>query len=461
MPIAAGGMGQVWVGQQTGQHNFRKLVAIKIIRPEMATDASFRAMFLDEAQLAARIRHANVVEVVDLGEDGGLLYQVMTLIEGAALSTLIARAREKRNDAGLPLSVAVRIVIDTLRGLHAAHELRDDQDVALHLVHRDVSPQNVLVGVDGVAKLGDFGIAKAFGRRAAETNAGELKGKLRYLAPEQIEGISPTRQSDLFSVGVVLWESLTGRSLFAVEPGEEGIRARKTAPVPSPSSVAPHVPETIAKVTLRALERSPSARFTSALQMAEALEEAARDSGALATAQDVAGFVEEMIGDEIARRKELLRAARSGAPPPMTAVPPQPSVPRTLGGSYADVRPEPAKRHKGAWLVAGLGCCAIIVWFAVAKVRSRPVEPAAASVAASSAVSVAPAVPTQAAAPETKLPVVATSPGVEASASVPRKQQRPPARGVRAVKGSRAMSATTGAAPSSTEPRPTFESPYE
>ena len=206
-PIASGGMAQVWAAEQTGDLGFRKLIALKTIRPDFAFDPTFRAMFLDEAQLASRIRHANVVEVLDLGVEGPTIFQAMTFVEGAPLSAWLNRAGSNR----LPLGAGLRITIDMFHGLHAAHELCDDEGKALGLVHRDVSPQNVLIGIDGIAKLADFGIAKAFGRQAEETTYGDVKGKLGYVAPELLDGYPATPQSDLFSAGVVLWEILTGR----------------------------------------------------------------------------------------------------------------------------------------------------------------------------------------------------------------------------------------------------------
>ncbi|HEX3344281.1 MAG TPA: serine/threonine-protein kinase, partial [Polyangiaceae bacterium] len=211
--LASGGMAQVFIARLAGQHGFERLVALKTMRPEHAESDAFRRMFLDEAQLAARIRHVNVVEVLDLGDEQGIVYQAMTLVEGDSVAALLRRRRQL-GARGLPHGVAARIVADVLSGLHAAHELTDADGRALHIVHRDVSPQNVLVSVDGIAKIADFGIAKARLRLADETDAGQIKGKFAYMAPEQLERRTTDRRADVFSTGVMLWEALTGKRLF-------------------------------------------------------------------------------------------------------------------------------------------------------------------------------------------------------------------------------------------------------
>ena len=230
-PVGHGGMADVWAACQSNDLGFRKLVAVKIMRAALATDASMRRMFLEEARLAGRIRHANVVEVTNLGEDGEVVYLVMSFVEGAPLSEL-AKVEAGTTSPRLPLGVALWIIIDALAGLHAAHELRDDDGVSLGLVHRDVSPQNILVGADGVSRLSDFGIAKVDGTARVQTDAGELKGKFAYISPEQLRGAAPTRRSDLFSMGVVLWELLSGRRLFDASGSMDLIKLRNEGRAP-------------------------------------------------------------------------------------------------------------------------------------------------------------------------------------------------------------------------------------
>lgn len=294
----------MWVAEQAGDFGFRKLVAVKMIRSEMATDPTFRTMFLKEAQLASRLRHANVVEVLDLGDEQGIIYQVMTLIDGASLAALQRRVAFLRSHGRgpMPLGIALRIACDVLRGLHAAHVLADDDGSPLHLVHRDVSPENVLVGVDGVAKLADFGIARALGGISNVTQDNSVRGKHRYIAPEQLEGAPASIQSDLFSAGVVLWELLVGRGLFAAPTKEEELR-RRTEAITDPRAIDPRIPASVAAVTLRALARQPEARFSSARAMIDALEAAVP----VATHEGVATFLDEQLGAALAKQREMVR----------------------------------------------------------------------------------------------------------------------------------------------------------
>jgi serine/threonine-protein kinase len=309
VPLASGGMAQVWIARQAGEHGFARLVAVKTMRPEHAESDAFRRMFLDEARLAARIAHANVVEVLDLGEEGeGIVYLAMTLVEGDSVAGLL-RARREIGARGLPHGIAARVVGDALAGLHAAHELRDEEGRPLQLVHRDVSPHNVLVGLDGIAKIADFGVAKARSRLADETEAGQVKGKFAYMAPEQLERREVDRRSDVFSTGVVLWEALTGEKLFAGIDLIDTIARIRDTTIPDVREVAPDVPARIAEVTAKALERDPARRFGSAAEMSDALEGAARECGAAASAKEVGALVEGLCGEEIQRRRDAARDA--------------------------------------------------------------------------------------------------------------------------------------------------------
>jgi serine/threonine protein kinase len=309
VPLASGGMAQVWVARLAGEHGFARLVAVKTMRPEHADSDAFRRMFLDEARLAARIAHTNVVEVLDLGEEGeGIVYLAMTLVEGDSVAGLL-KLRRKVGARGLPHGIAARVIGDVLAGLHAAHELKDEEGRPLHLVHRDVSPHNVLVGIDGISKIADFGVAKARSRLADETEAGQVKGKFAYMAPEQLERRPVDRRSDVFSAGVVLWEALTGEKLFAGIDLIDTIAKVRETKIPDARDVAPDVPGAIAEVTAKALERDASRRFASAAEMADALERAARACGAVASAKEVGALVADLCGEEIERRREAVRDA--------------------------------------------------------------------------------------------------------------------------------------------------------
>jgi serine/threonine-protein kinase len=289
--VARGGMAEVWAARQLGELGFSRIVAVKMILPELEQDVAFRRMFLEEARLASGIRHANVVEVLDLGEAGPLVYQAMPLLDGDSLSGLLQRWQRSGREGPVPEGIVVRVICDALAGLHAAHELTDEQGHPLHVIHRDVSPQNILVGLDGVARIADFGVAKALGRLAEETEAGQIKGKYGYLAPELVERKPADRRSDVFSAGVVLWEALTGTRLFKGQDPIETLERVRTLKVPDPRTVRPSVSAVAAEATMRALARRPEDRFATAASMAEALDEAARSIGT----KDVSAFVRELV----------------------------------------------------------------------------------------------------------------------------------------------------------------------
>jgi eukaryotic-like serine/threonine-protein kinase len=307
MRIGSGGMAQVWIARRVGEHGFERLVAIKAIRPEFTNDASFREMFMQEARLAARIRHTNVVDIVDLGVEDDVLFQVMTLVDGDSAAGLLGKWFSTRGDEVFPLEVAVRMATDSLRGLHAAHELRNERDAPLGLVHRDVSPQNLLVGLDGVTKIADFGIAKALGRKGPDSLEGHVKGKIRYMSPEQLASRPLDRRSDVFSAGIVLWELLCCRRLFNAESIVSVIDGILKEDIPDPRSLRPDIPTGIAHVCMRALERDPGRRWQTAEQMADALEDASSRHGLQTTSRRVAVVVSELVGDAINSRKQNLR----------------------------------------------------------------------------------------------------------------------------------------------------------
>jgi len=360
VPLASGGMAQVWVARLAGEHGFARLVAVKTMRPEHAESDAFRRMFLDEARLAARIAHANVVEVLDLGEEGeGIVYLAMTLVEGDSVAGLL-RARRKIGARGLPHGIAARVVGDVLAGLHAAHELRDEEGRPLQLVHRDVSPHNVLVGLDGIAKIADFGVAKARSRLADETEAGQVKGKFAYMAPEQLERREVDRRSDVFSTGVVLWEALTGEKLFGgIDLIDTIARIRETS-IPDVREVAPDVPSRIAEITAKALERDPARRFASAAEMRDALEAAARESEAIASAKEVGALVEGLCGEEIQRRREAARdAVRAVTRGGVAVAVPSGEATETATTTVVDTTRSRRKRGIAVAVAAAVGAIAI------------------------------------------------------------------------------------------------------
>jgi serine/threonine-protein kinase len=267
--LATGGMGAVWVARMRGRHGFEKLFAIKTIRPECARDPRFRTMFMDEARIASLLEHPEVVQILDLGEQDGMLYLVMEYVDGDSLHKLY-RACEATGTL-LPPGLVLRVLADACRGLHAAHELRDKEGRPLEVVHRDVSPQNVLLGVNGAVKVIDFGIAKARGRLSEETNTGGLKGRVRYMAPEQALGQKVDRRADVWAIGAVAYHLLRGRSPYDGDDVSllRGLIARE--PI-EPLGRAVH--PAIATVVHTALQYDCNARFESARALGEAFEQA-------------------------------------------------------------------------------------------------------------------------------------------------------------------------------------------
>jgi eukaryotic-like serine/threonine-protein kinase len=289
--IASGGMATVYLGRALGAGGFERLVALKVMHPHIAAEPEFVAMFLDEARLAARVRHPNVVATIDLVEDP--LFLVMEYIEGPSLHLLLRTcARAKRP---FPLGIALRVFLDMLAGLHAAHELTDVNGELLNLVHRDVSPQNVLVGVDGVSRITDFGVARAESRLNS-TRGTTLKGKLGYMPPEQVRGEPVDRRGDVYAAGVVLWEMLTEHRLFKAENEGALITQILGGPRQGLRELAPSVPVAIERVCMRALRSDPQERFATAAAFCDAVEQAIASTPgmAIASSRPVAAFIKEL-----------------------------------------------------------------------------------------------------------------------------------------------------------------------
>jgi serine/threonine-protein kinase len=303
--LASGGMASVYAARAQGVAGFERLVAIKMLHPHLAYEQEFISMFLDEARLAARIRHMHVVPTLDISDSPGDGYfLVMEYIEGNHLGALLGRAA-KRGER-LPQAFVCRVLIDTLQGLAAAHRLTDEAGTPLRLVHRDVSPHNILVGTDGLARLTDFGVAKA-DVRMASTRAGQFKGKLSYMAPEQASSSSTDQRSDLFSVGIILWESLTGRRLFKGESNGATLNKLLNDKVLKPSELWPDL-EPFDEVVMKALSREPGDRFQTAEQFAEAIEEVA-GRGGVAKTREVADIVRDLDADKLQEERQRVRDA--------------------------------------------------------------------------------------------------------------------------------------------------------
>lgn len=307
VPIAQGGMAAVWAARLKGTRGFSKTVAIKTMLPSISEDPQFEQMFLDEAQLASGIQHPNVVVIHDLGEQEGLLYLVMEWVDGEPLSAL-RRAAAKAQ--GIPRPIAVKIIQDACAGLHAAHELKGDDGASLGVVHRDISPQNLLITYDGVVKVVDFGVAKAAGRTSEDTGSGQVKGKPPYMSPEQAQGLSIDRRTDLFALGIVLYQLTTGKHPFR---GENDVATLHNIvgdrPILPPHALDRDYPRALEAVVLRALERDPNKRFQTAAEFEAALDRVFPPTVARVRTEDVGKFVSSLLGARGEERRVALKEA--------------------------------------------------------------------------------------------------------------------------------------------------------
>jgi serine/threonine protein kinase len=304
--IAAGGMAEVYAARIRGEAGFEKLVAVKRMLPHLADDPEFSSMFLDEGRLAANIASPNVVGTLDLGRaDDGALYIVMELVVGVALSSLVkACARAGRP---IPVPIACEILAQAASGLDDAHEARTPTGVHLGIVHRDVSPQNVLVGADGRVRMVDFGVARAL-LRQTHTSTGTLKGKFAYFSPEQAAAKDVDRRSDVFALGIVAWETLMMQRLFDGENPLHQIQRVREMPIPIPSSMRPDIPKAVSDVVMQALDRNPKTRLQSAAVLATALREAV----GVVPARDIAKFVGEASAAQIREMQTRIESALAG-----------------------------------------------------------------------------------------------------------------------------------------------------
>jgi serine/threonine-protein kinase len=335
--LATGGMATVYLGRLSGAGGFQRFVGIKRLHPHLAREPEFIEMFLDEARLAARIHHPNVVPILEIGTSEQGYYIVMEYVEGDTLANLIARSVQ--GGRRVPVHVATRIIVDVLAGLHAAHELADDDGTPLGIVHRDVSPQNILIGIDGSARLTDFGVARATSRLST-TRTGQLKGKLAYMAPEQARGVKDIdRRADIFAAGVVFWEALEGRRLFKGDGEADTLNKVLNEPIPPLRSADPSVPHEIEGVLERALDRERVRRFPTASAFADALERAANEVGEVATHKDVAAYLDDVLGPDLVKHRETVRGliARGEPSRPKSISMPPPAV-------SASSLPRPAQR---------------------------------------------------------------------------------------------------------------------
>ena len=382
--LATGGMAAVYIARAIGVAGFERLFAVKVLHPHLAHEKEFVTMFLDEARLVARIRHPNVVAIIDISDtpDAGY-YLVMDYVEGDHLGALVREA-SKTDRHRLPTDAALRIVVEALGGLGAAHELTDGQGRSLNVVHRDISPQNIMVGTDGIARLTDFGVAKAE-ERDSTTREGQFKGKLAYMSPEHASEGYTDQRSDLFAMATILWECLTGHRLFRAENHAATLNKVCLEPIPRPSSVLPELAP-FDDILDKGLARNPDERFQSATDFVDAIEERAGDVGGIGNKRTIATLVKTLAVEKIDSDRELIRkgieavtirtlAATSSSaerpaavararPPPVESqaaaavfAPQQPGGPPPLPRtdiSSRQAQPSAAERGTTIWLAGGI-----------------------------------------------------------------------------------------------------------
>lgn len=405
--IASGGMGQVFLALERGG-GFERLVVLKLILPHLAEDEDFLEMFLDEARLVARLAHPNLITILDLSEIDGRHCLAMEYVHGDDLRRLdkFSRAQGKP----LPVGLVLRVMAEAAAGLHYAHQARDPQGQPLKLVHRDVSPQNILVGFDGGVKVIDFGVAKAAGS-ASHTATGVLKGKYPYMSPEQANGMPVDARSDLFALGVVLWELLTNRRLFKGESDLMTLRLVRDCQVPPPSQLNPKLPPGLDELVLKALAPTPEGRFPDCGSFRLAIEDYILQYQLPASNAHLSAWLRELYAERLAHESDpshldqlsedtdldaKSNPSRSNARSPSQsqskknvapAPPPNPSStgtpvippPRSLDGKTQHTRtlvPEPEEPRRFRWMpvVAGLGVLLFAAGGAVIYLRQHPAE---------------------------------------------------------------------------------------
>jgi serine/threonine protein kinase len=304
--IGIGGMASVHLARMDGPGGFQKWIAIKRIHPHLVEDESFIQMFLDEARVAARISHPNVATVFELGKEADSFWIAMEYLHGEPLREIMRRTEEL--GAPMPPEIACRIIADAAEGLHAAHELLGKSGEKLNLVHRDVTPHNLFVTYDGATKVVDFGIAK-FSSRMASTRAGTLKGKLAYMSPEQVAGEALDRRTDIFALGVVLWELTTGQRLFRMDSDLDTLAKVQECNVPRPSSIIRGYPLELERVVQKALAKNKNERYRTARELSRALQSMLMKRGLFIASDEVSTYIRSIFGDRIEKREAHLRWA--------------------------------------------------------------------------------------------------------------------------------------------------------
>jgi len=405
--LASGGMASVYLARAQLGGSRPMMVAVKLIHSHLANDLDFIQMFVDEAELASQIQHPNVCAVLDYAGHDGEHYIAMEYLVGESLMSIWrALARCEHVDRPRLARCVARILSDACEGLHAAHQLTDANGELLQVVHRDVSPENVFVTYDGVAKVMDFGVASA-ARKRHRTQAGMVKGKFAYIAPECLRGAKADRRADVWGIGVIAWELLTGKRLFRRESDLDTLHAVNDGPIPRPSDVQPDLPPELDAIVMRALAREPDARYATTRELARDLARFAAGGGDVVACSDVAEWLNELLPAGKERRRRVVELAKqvegadegvriapqlergSWSPPPLPSPPrapqspepapaqeqtlatrlwqgssPPPALPAPAAGRARGGRLSPALARAAGLVVAGfvLGCAVAQMW---------------------------------------------------------------------------------------------------
>ncbi|MGC9044157.1 MAG: serine/threonine protein kinase, partial [Myxococcota bacterium] len=292
--LATGGMAEIFLAKQVGIEGFQKLIVIKRILPHLSSDKEFVNMFLDEARMAAQLNHPNIVQIYDLGVIEGSYFIAMEYIDGVDISSILKKGREKKNF--LRLGWILKIISQVCEGLYYAHTLKDSNGIPLGLIHRDITPENLLVSFAGSVKITDFGIARARGR-STSTTSGTLKGKFPYMSYEMVKGMEIDARSDIFSLGIVMWEMLTYRRLFKRDTEVASINAILNEEIPSPKKYFKNLPDGVEKIVMKALERDRDKRFQTAREMGNAIEDFISQKRVTVRISDLSDYLTELFPD--------------------------------------------------------------------------------------------------------------------------------------------------------------------
>ncbi|MGE0546708.1 MAG: protein kinase [Kofleriaceae bacterium] len=355
--INVGGMAEVFRAKAFGVEGFERLVAVKRILPNIAEDKEFIRMFIEEAKLSVQLNHANIAQIFDLGVVDGSYYIALEHVHGRDLRGIFERCRGAGE--AMPVAQACFMVMKVCEGLDYAHNKRDQTGRELSLVHRDVSPQNVLVSFEGEVKLIDFGIAKAAGK-GSKTQAGILKGKFGYMSPEQVRGLPVDRRSDVFSCGIVLYELLTGERLFVGESDFSTLEKVRNVEILPPSTYNRKIPDELERIVLKALAKDVEDRYQNAIDLHDELQAFVYTAGEFYSRKDLAAWMKKTFGREIEEETAKLESYRQLKPPPTPesasrgrqSVPPTPSARRSNQGMGAGTKPPPPPVRASAQMAA-------------------------------------------------------------------------------------------------------------